>query len=131
MKREIAPESMAAPVANYAHAIAVDGARRILHTSGVVPVAADGSVAATIVEQAEVIWANIGAILHDAGMTPEDIVSVTTYVVADVASDENLERVMAARDRALRGAHRASTLVTVPRLAQSAWLLEVAVVAAI
>ena len=59
-------------------------------------------------------------------MMPSDIVSVTTYVV----EGEELGPVMAARDQAL-GMHRAaSTLVTVPSLAQPAWKLEIAIVAA-
>jgi 2-iminobutanoate/2-iminopropanoate deaminase len=59
-------------------------------------------------------------------MTPADIVSVTTYVVAG----EDLSVVMAARDAALAGHRAASTLVTVPALARPEWRMEIAVVAA-
>ena len=97
-----------------------------LHTSGVVPIAPDGSTPDTVADQAAVVWANISAMLADADMGPSDIVSVVTYVVAG----EPLAPVMAARDLFL-GEHRAaSTLVTVPELAQAAWRMEVAVVAA-
>jgi 2-iminobutanoate/2-iminopropanoate deaminase len=41
-----------------------------------------------------------------------------------------LAAVMAARDAALDGRRVASTLVTVPALAQPAWLVEIALVAA-
>ena len=54
------------------------------------------------------------------------IVSVTTYVVPG----QNLAAVMAARDRFLDGHLAASTLVIVPELAQPAWRVEIAVVAA-
>ena len=123
---EIRPADIAAPAANYAHAVLTKGAQRWLHTSGVVPVAPDGSTPDSLGDQAVLVWTNIAAMLRDAGMEPTDIVSVTTYVVVG----EDLTTVMAARDAAL-GSHRAaSTLVTVPALARPEWRMEIAVVAA-
>lgn len=99
---------------------------RWLHTSGVVPIAPDGSTPSGVGEQATLVWRNIASMLDEADMVPEDVVSVTTYVVVG----QPLGPVMAARD-AFLGDHRAaSTLVTVPALARSAWLMEVAIVAA-
>lgn len=126
MNHIVSPSSIAPPAANYAHAVVTEGASRWLHTSGVVPVRPDGSVPDAIAEQAEVVWQNIGAMLDEAGMRPDDIVSVTTYAVVG----ERLTDVMAARDRFLGGHRAASTLVTVPALAQPAWRMEIAVVAA-
>lgn len=128
MNREIAPNSIAPPAANYAHAVHTEQAMRWLHTSGVVPVRADGSVPADIGEQAELVWANLTAILHEAGMSAPDVVSITTYVVADHVG--SLPAVMAARDTALAGRRVASTLVTVPALARPDWKLEIALIAA-
>lgn len=130
MHRRITPTTIAPPAANYAHAVVTEGggSTRWLHTSGVVPMAPDGTVPAAIAEQATVVWANLGAILADAAMTADDVVSVTTYVVADRLGD--LGVVMAARDRALGGRLIASTLVTVPALARPEWLMEIALVAA-
>ena len=126
MNRPIEPRSIAAPVASYAHAVLSERPERILHTSGVVPIAPDGSVPVSVGEQAAVVWGNLGVILSEAEMSATDIVSVTTYAV--VGSD--LAPVMAARDRYL-GTHRAaSTLVTVPALAQPQWKMEIAVIAA-
>jgi 2-iminobutanoate/2-iminopropanoate deaminase len=123
---EIRPADIAAPAANYAHAVLTERATRWLHTSGVVPVAPDGSTPDDVGEQAAVVWANIEAMLRDAQMVADDIVSVTTYVVVG----EDLAPVMAARDAAL-GEHRAaSTLITVPALARPEWRMEIAVVAA-
>jgi 2-iminobutanoate/2-iminopropanoate deaminase len=124
--REIRPASIAPPAANYAHAVLTQGASRWLHTSGVVPTCPDGSVPDDLVEQAETVWANIGAVLAEAGMRPADVVSVTTYVVIG----EELALVMGARDRFLDGRRVASTLVTVPALARPEWRIEIAVVAA-
>jgi len=123
---EIRPADIAAPAANYAHAVLTEGATRWLHTSGVVPIEADGSTPESLADQATLVWANIVAMLSDADMEPSDIVSVTTYVVVG----EELAPVMAARDAALDGHRAASTLVTVPALARPEWRVEVAVIAA-
>ena len=123
---EIAPADVAPPAANYAHAVMTERAGRWLHSSGVVPVAPDGATPDEIGEQARVVWTNIAAMLRDADMGPGDIVSVTTYVVVG----EALAPVMAARDAALGGHRAASTLVTVPALAQPHWRMEVAIIAA-
>lgn len=123
---EIRPADIAATAANYAHAVVTEGAARWLHTSGVVPVAPDGSTPEDLADQAMLVWTNIAAMLREAEMANDDIVSVTTYVVVG----EELGPVMAARDAAL-GAHRAaSTLVTVPALARPEWRMEIAVIAA-
>jgi 2-iminobutanoate/2-iminopropanoate deaminase len=123
---EIRPDDVAAPAANYAHAVLTVGATRWLHTSGVVPIAPDGSTPEALEDQAAVVWTNINALLRDADMSPSDIVSVTTYVVVG----EDLATVMAARDAALGGHRAASTLITVPALARAGWRMEIAVVAA-
>lgn len=125
MNRAVTPPTIAPPAANYAHAILSEQPSRWLHTSGVVPIAPDGSVPADLGEQAEVVWTNIVAMLDDADMSPSDIVSVTTYVVVG----EPLGPVMAARDRVLDGHRAASTLVTVPALARPEWRMEIAIIA--
>ena len=126
MNSEITPHSIAAPAANYAHAMLVTNPTRTLYTSGVVPTAADGTVPQSLVEQTEVVWANIVAILTEAAMTVADIVSITTYVI----DGEPLAEVMAVRDKVLGDHRAASTLINVPALARPAWRLEIAVVAA-
>ena len=126
VNRQINPLSIAPPAANYAHAVLSDAPTAWLHTSGVVPIAPDGTTPDTVADQATVVWANIAAMLTDGDMGPNDIVSVVTYVVAG----EPLAPVMAARDFFLGDHRAASTLVTVPELAQAAWRMEVAIVAA-
>ncbi len=128
MNRAIQPSSIAAPAANYAHAVVTDAPTRWVHTSGTVPVRPDGTVPRRIGEQADVVWANLLAILDEAGLSAGDVVGVTTYVVVDEM--EHLGEVMAARDRALGGRRVASTLVTVPALARPEWRMEIALVAA-
>lgn len=123
---EINPTAISPPAANYAHATLTEGASRWLHTSGVVPIATNGSVPSQLIEQTRVIWANISAMLDEVKMSPADIVSVTTYVTPG----HDLGPVMALRDDVLRGRLAASTLVIVAELAQPAWLIEISVVAA-
>lgn len=126
MNTIVDPAGIAPPAAHYAHAVVVERPERWLHTSGVVPRAPDGSVPEDVSAQAEQVWVNLAAMLAEADMGPADVVSVTTYVVVG----EPLGPVMAARDRFLGDHVAASTLVTVPALAQPAWRLEIALVAA-
>ena len=122
----IEPDGIAPPAANYAHAVLSERSERMLHTSGVVPIAPDGSVPDGIADQARTVWANISTILAGAALAVTDVVSVTTYVVPG----QDLAAVMAERDRALGGHRAASTLVIVPELARREWKMEIAVVAA-
>ena len=123
--RQIQPSGIAPPAAQYVHAVLTTDATRWLHTSGVVPTRPDGSVPEAIDEQAEVVWANISAMLSDAEMSVDNIVSVTTYAVVG----QPLAGVMATRDRVLGDHRAASTLVTVPALARPEWLMEIAIIA--
>lgn len=117
---------MAPPAAKYAHAVLSRGPQLLLHTSGVVPTRPDGSVPDTLEEQVALVWQNIAAIVRGAQMELSDLVSITTYVVVG----EPLAPVMAGRTAALGDHLVASTLITVPALAQSAWKVEIAAVAA-
>jgi 2-iminobutanoate/2-iminopropanoate deaminase len=130
MHQEVAPGQLFTPAARYAHGVLVEGPHRWLHTSGMIAVHADGVVPAGVADQAALIWANLRAVLAEAAMTFEDVVSVTTYVVTEAAQGDGLSQIMAARDRALENRRVASTLLTVPALAQPRWLLEIALVAA-
>lgn len=120
------PPTVAAPAANYSHAVLTSPGARWLHTSGVVPTRPDGSVPDDLEEQARTIWATIRALLAEVDMTTGDVVSVTTYAVVG----EDLGVLMRVRDEVMAGHRPASTLVTVPALARPAWRVEIAVVAA-
>jgi enamine deaminase RidA (YjgF/YER057c/UK114 family) len=127
---EIQPEHMAPPAANYAHAVRVDKTEQFVFTSGVVPSMPDGTVPPTVEGQARVVWANLLEILRSGGMGINDVVSITTYVVASQTLRDDLAAVMGVRDEVM-GTHRAaSTLVTVPALARPEWLMEISLVAA-
>ena len=123
------PDALGLPAARYAHAVLVEQPTRWLHTSGVVANDREGRTPDGVAAQARLIWANIDTLLAEVGMTSAHVVSVTTYVVA-TAMGEGLAQAMAARDDFLGGRRVASTLLTVPALAQPQWLVEIAVVAA-
>ena len=125
MPQLINPSSLAAPVAAYSHGAVISPGERVLHTAGTVATRPDGSIADTVGEQAADVWRSLAAICAEAGMSLQDTVSYTTYVV--VGND--LSPVMAARDVALAGHAAASTLIVVPTLARPEWKVEITLIA--
>lgn len=120
------PASVAAPLGRYSHLVEVTGAGRMLFVSGQVPVRPDGSVPATLAEQADQVYANIVAVLADRGAPPASIVKLTTYYLAGPDPDDSVRK---ARARHL-GEHRpASTAVQVAGLVDPAWLIEIDAIA--
>ena len=125
MNYQINPRVISPPAANYSHAVLSTNPEKILHTSGVVPVTADGSTPVAIRDQADLVWLNITEILREAHLELTDIVSITTYVV----SGNDLGEVMHSRDLQLGDHKPASTLIVVSELANPEWKMEIAVVA--
>lgn len=119
------PAAIHAPLGAYAHAARVPAGAEMLYISGQVGVRPDGTLPTTLGEQADQAFANIGAILSAHGMTPRDVVKLTTFIVAGQAGAE----VGPARAR-LMGDHRpAATAVYVPQLFAPEWLVEIEAVA--
>ena len=124
--RAITPKTISPPLANYSHAIEVPPNARWLYLAGQVGIAPDGSVPASCAEQAELCFANILAVLAEAGMGPGDLVRLNTYLLdpADRAAYG------AARDRHVGTPPPASTLVIVRALARPEFKIEVEAIAA-
>lgn len=122
----ITPSTIAAPAARYHLGMVVPAGSRMLYTAGIVGQRPDGTISDDIGEQAGEVWRSIGAILDEAGFAVSDIVSYSTYAV----TGNTLTAVMAARDEFLGEHIAASLLIPVPALAQPAWKVEIAVVAA-
>lgn len=120
------PASVPAPSGGYAHAVEIAPNLRTLFVSGQIAGAeVGGEIPPTFEAQCERIWANLGAILHSADMEPRDIVKLTTYLT-------NREQ-MAANGRIRRGVlgdHTPASTVVVVQLLQTAWLLEIELIAA-
>jgi len=114
-----------APTADYAHAVELRGAGRLLFTAGTMGLDPAGSAGASLAEQLALVWANLRAILAVAGMTADNIVRVTSYLRDGAFAEANA----AARVAALGGRPVATTAVVVGTLSDD-WLVELEVVAA-
>ena len=126
--RALAPSSIAAPFARYAHGVEVPAGHRIAATSGQLPLAADGTIPTGAEAQAHLCFANCAAIIAEAGMGPEDVIRINAFVT----DRAHMAGYMAARDVWLAGVERlpASTLVIVSGFTRPEFLVEVEVTAA-
>jgi len=124
----LTPVGIALPLARYAHGVAVPEGHELVFTSGQLAQAADGIVPEGAEAQAELIFANLAAILGAAGAGPADVVRIIAYVT----DRAHMAGYMAARDRWLDGVERlpASTLVIVSGFTRPEFKVEVEVVAA-
>ena len=95
MLRRITPAAICPPLANYSHAVEVPPNARWLYVSGQLGIAPDGTVPGSCAEQAEACFANLLAILAEAGMGAGDLVRLNTYLID--AGDR--AAYMAVRDR--------------------------------
>ena len=110
---------------DYAHAMEVRGAERLLFVAGTMGLRPDGTPGETLDEQLELIWSNIRAILASADMTVDNIVRLTSYLTDASYADANA----AARVTALGGRVVPTTAIVVQTLV-NAWLVEIEVIAA-
>lgn len=127
MPKTFNPATIAKPTGRYQHAIEVKSGARTLYLSGQVGNLPDGTIPNTIEAQAAAVWANIGAILADAGMGFGDLIKITilltdkTYIAPS----------RMARDKALGDIRPpASTLMIVSALASPDFMIEIEAIAA-
>jgi reactive intermediate/imine deaminase len=123
-REEIDAPGQAAPISHYAHAVRAKGP--LLFVSGVVPVDEKGRLSGDdAVEQARVVFRNLGEVLAAAGASFADVVKVTVFLT-DVDDRPLINPVR----REVFGATRpASTLVEVSRLAIPGAKIEVEAIA--
>jgi len=120
------PPTVHMPGGAYSHSALVPAGTELIFLSGQVGVRPDGSVPNSIAEQAEQVFANIGALLAAHGLDAGALVKFTMFVVAG----QDIQAVRAARAKFV-GAHRpASTAVYVSQLVEPAWKVEVEAVVA-
>jgi enamine deaminase RidA (YjgF/YER057c/UK114 family) len=120
------PPQIHPPLANYCHAVQVRGPATLLFCSGQLALAPDGSIPEDAGDQADLIFANIEAILADAGYAKDDVVRINAFVSAP----DYLKPYMAARDRFLTGEPPASTLMVVAGFSRPEFKVEIEIVAA-
>jgi len=126
MLRPITPPALPAPLARYSHAVEVPAGARMVFCSGQLAVAPDGSVPEGAEAQAGLIFAQIAALLAEAGMGLGDLVRVGAFVTGR----EHMAGYMRARDRAVGTPPPASTLVIVSGFTREEFVVEVEAVAA-
>ena len=124
----LAPRHIRPPFGAYSHGIVVPPGWRLLVTSGQLGARADDTIAEDAAGQAAQCFANITAILAEAGMGPEDAIRINAFVTRR----EDFPAYMAARDTWLEGTDTlpASTLVIVTGFTRPEFLVEVEVTAA-
>ncbi len=120
------PKALRAPFARYSHAVEVPSGSRLVLASGQLGVAADDSVPESAEAQADLCFANIAAILADAGMSLADIVRINAYVT----DRAHMAGYMASRDRHVASPPPASTLMIVSGFTRPEFKVEVEVIAA-
>jgi enamine deaminase RidA (YjgF/YER057c/UK114 family) len=126
MLRALTPPSIRPPFARYSHGIEVPADRRLVVCSGQLGITAGDRVPEDAGAQAELCFANIAAILREAGLTLADVVRINAFV----ADQAYLKPYMEVRDRIVGDPPPASTLVIVAGLARPEFKVEVEVIAA-
>ena len=120
------PAGVAGPFGHYDHGVEAVNVSRLLHVSGQVGTAPDGSVPEDVAAQIEIVWNNIEAVLAEAGMTPANIVRTITYML----DADYVPLLAAARRQHLGADHKAaSTTIVVTGLVKPEWKVEIDAVA--
>lgn len=127
MHTPLTPAHIAPPFGAYSHGIASAPASRVIVTSGQLGLAADGTCSDRVADQAEQCFANIDAILAEAGVGREAVVRVTGFVTRR----EDFPTYMAVRDAWLKdvAVKPASTLLIVTGFTREEFKVEVEVTA--
>lgn len=123
------PAGIAPPFARYAHGVVTDPGSRVLVTSGQLGLAPDGSVPEGAEAQARVCFANLDAILAEAGAARGHVLRLNAYVTGR----HHMAGYMAARDAWLADLAQvpASTLMIVAGFTRPEFVVEVEALAAL
>ena len=126
--REITPPGLRPPFSRYAHAVEVPPGLRWVVASGQLGVGPDDTAPEGAEAQAALCFANIDAILAEAGMGRANVVRLNAYVT----DRAHMAGYMAARDAWLAEVTRlpASTLVIVSGFTRPEFVVEIEVLAA-
>lgn len=125
----LAPTSIAPPFARYSHGVMLPPGMRLLATSGQLGLAADGTVSPNAQTQAGICFANLDALLAEAGGGREHVVRLNAYVT----DRAHMAGYMAARDAWLDGVPvlPASTLMIVSGFTRPEFVVEIEMLAAL
>ncbi|KQU52648.1 enamine deaminase RidA [Bosea sp. Leaf344] len=124
--KPLSPATIAPPFARYSHGIELPPGRRLVFCSGQLGIAADGTIPEDVRAQADLCFANIGAILGAAGMSLTDIVRINAYVT----DRAHMKGYMESRDAHVGTPPPASTLMIVSGFTLPAFKVEIEAIAA-
>ena len=119
------PAKVPSPVGGYSQGLDVSGLSRLLFVSGQIPETAGGDVPADFDAQCRQVWANIVAVLEDAGLSLDNLVKVTTFL-----TDRDQAEANGRIRREVLGERRPALTVMVAHTLESPWLLEIEAIAA-
>jgi enamine deaminase RidA (YjgF/YER057c/UK114 family) len=126
MFRFLTPKTIKPPFARYSHGVEVPAGKRLVLCSGQLGIGPDDVVPEDTGAQAELCFANIAAILAEAGLGLSDIVRINAYVT----DRTYLRAYMDVRDRLFAHPAPASTLMIVSGFARPEFKVEIEVTAA-
>lgn len=126
MRRRPLTAASSPPVqGQYPQAVEISGVERWLFLSGQIPVAHDGTLAASFEGQCRQVWANLEDQLVAADMTLDHLVKVTTYL-ADRRDGADNRRVRLE----VLGDRQPALTVIVTGLFEADWRVEIEAIAA-
>lgn len=126
MFRTFKPEGVGDPYGTYVHGIEAPAGSRLIFLSGQIPVRPDGTCPEGMEAQATVCWQNISGILRAAGLTINNLVRTTQYLV----DPKQYPAANKVRARFLGDHRTASVAIAVPALIEPNWLIEIDAIAA-
>ena len=126
MHKPLSPSGIHPPFAPYSHGIEIVSRSRLVFCSGQLGIAPDAHIPPDCAEQARLCFANIRAVLAEAGMEFEHVVKLTAYVTGR----EHLKPYMEVRNELFEEPYPASTLMIVSGFARPEFVVEVEAIAA-
>jgi 2-iminobutanoate/2-iminopropanoate deaminase len=126
MATPLSPTDIHPPFARYSHGISVPAGEQLVFVSGQLGIDPAGHVPADCAGQAAVCFANIAAILREAGLGLEHIVRINAYV----SGREHLPDYMGVRNSLFGAPYPASTLMIVSGFARPEFVVEIEAIAA-
>jgi 2-iminobutanoate/2-iminopropanoate deaminase len=105
--------------------------KRFVYVSGQVGADVNGRVGEGLLEQAQLAFDNVAAVLRSAGLTPQHVIRTGLYFTRHVEMIQQLQTDFNAIRTGFMGEHRAtSTWLFVHALADPRWLFEIDAIAA-
>ncbi|CAM5417147.1 enamine deaminase RidA (YjgF/YER057c/UK114 family) [Aquamicrobium terrae] len=126
MFRFLTPKSIRPPFARYSHGVEVPAGKRLVLCSGQLGIGPDDSVPDEAGAQAELCFANIAAVLAEAGLGLADIVRINTFVT----DRAHMKPYMQVRDRLFSDPAPASTVIIVSGFSRPEFKIEIEAIAA-